>query len=112
MTSFGRALMRDLDAVLAGVDDPTLLGQFAGDGREPKDVMMDIVRDLKPEDAKACLDAILAPHEAIVMFHTSHPCFTEILDYCRVREGVIVLASASGPPPNAVIILEGPRHAG
>lgn len=90
--------------LVPGLDDPSVLEDFMG-GRDAADVVASVIMDMGVQ-RDAALEAFMAPHELTVVCHDRHPCLRQIAAWCVERPGALMLASPSGPPPNAVLVLE------
>lgn len=99
-------LVAELGGRVAGAD-PRVLARWL-ENREPRDVVHACVMDLDDDQRAGFLEAWAEPWSAVLIANARHPSLTELADYARRHDGTILLASPSGPPPPAVLVIEAP----
>lgn len=99
-------LRADLDHL--GVDDPSLLGDFAG-GRDEATIIADCVMDLPGPMRAEFLAAWSAPWAMVMVLHDRHPSIRQVVRWARSQpETILVLATPSGPIAPAVQLIVAP----
>lgn len=93
-----RDFVKALGGRVAGFDQPPV-----GD---PGDVVAACALDLDPIVQAQFLEAFADDWQMLIVAHCDHPELLAIGEWAEAQEGVLFLASPSGPPPPAVFIFE------
>lgn len=96
---------------IAGGDTDEAIRVWLG-GREPAEVITACVMDLPLGLREEFLEAWADDWHMVVVAHDRHPELMPIAEWATGQEGLLLLATKSGPTPPAVFLLtEGPGPA-